>query len=232
VAGSEALVINAERSLDKLKDLLEGKLGRTASTERWNEDKKEFLHLLPGLLTARSEPEFVPRREMIQLKEELDRGRAAQSVAESQIAHLREENAALAKLKDAEEVIAIAARRDSDVKSFEALLKEARECLKPLRSVTRKVLFARLSGDDYVMDDDESQADVNDQMNRKYIVEGSGTLELGDAAPVKSALAALSRLDVFVEKPPGQDFHSWYETHHGGVPLDLKNLDFWDAHLR
>jgi TIR domain len=238
LVGIQATRIDSTEDLDELRDELGARLGvPLLPTPRWTEKRTDFLAKLPDYLKSLAPSPSVPRALLDKAQTVIREYEQSTKQSDEEKEQLRRTITELKKLKDVAAVAAIERRELPAAQQFEKLTDEVRKKLAAVSSVAREAIFAGNLGDDYYPgkgSSPHSWEDTDRPIQYKEVklnAAGNGVEADGNNPKVKPALAAIDKLETWLQREAPESFFDWYVGANGGYQPDLKDRAFWDRHL-
>jgi hypothetical protein len=236
--GLQALRIEVTGDLDELRDELADRLGiKPLSTPRWNEKRNEFLDLLSSKLRELPNCPIVPRERLEKAETVVNEYKDSLKEAQSENEKLRRIIVKLKKVKDSKVVLSIEREEMETIDVFEALVKTAAKNLSQLYRITCETIFTGQLGEDYYpgsASSDYSWDEATRPLQYKeveYNSEENGICANQNNPKVRQALNSLYELEAWLSEKAPVEFFEWYSSSNGGLEPDIKDRNFWDAHL-
>lgn len=216
-------------ALNELKDRIEA-IGYKSRNTTWGAQSRRWIASASRLAKLLPKPGIISPDEADALRKELEETKEALAAAEAENEELKEENEALAAAKDPAAVKRIRRPKD-DIKSFEALIKEARTALAQVPDIVAETIWHELSGNDMYVPDrfsDPTAAEAADRaLLDKLLREHDGQLYSNEAFPkVRKASEALEEVQELL-RSPSERFEEWFEEEYE-LPVDFTSHLVWE----
>lgn len=229
----EALKLDQDRDLDRLNDIILDALrirGTSAQpgTPIWNDEKESFLRELPAALAASPYVGRPSLEEHARVKKERDEYKEAFSTARRDKKVLEEKVEKLKAAKDAEDVANIEKEYSSTGEQFDDLIEAIRKAMKPIPSIAMKAIYAHAASRTFNPTEEDFK-EVERAAEEGYLDDSDGVTLVTEHPEVAASLAAIEKLEKFLDEPP-EDFATWYANEYKGKDPKLSLRPFWERH--
>ena len=225
--GKQGLLITSPQKLDAMRDTLSF-LGDSKTT-RWNRKKEEFVKSLPTLLKTLKPVSVMTGKGLEKLQNELAEARQEAADLDRANEELQRRVEELEKAKDAKAVKAIRKKYSSEDQQFEELVDRAKGAIQELPPVAREAMRIYLRKDYFNPKHEQWGDDVDDALQRDYLIESDNNVELNDDHPdVEAALSAWREFNEFAEGA-SDGFVKQFRKEHK-KPFNITSLPFWEDH--
>ena len=231
LSGLQGRRLDDRGQLDALGAELAEALDLQLSLPRWNRKQDEFFEGLTTKLRKLPDEAPVSRQSVAKLEKELKQYKEENKQSYVEIDTLRSQNAALAKLKDRDEVTEVLFDPGTEPEEFERVAGLARESLGQLSGIVQNAIYKEFRVEDLVPDEDEwIEAEADIENGRLDVSENGRYLTLNPTRrDVTRAVGAVRDLLKWLQTA-SEGFHSWYDQEYDDDLLP-KTRDFWERHL-
>lgn len=228
------LVRHADDSaaLDELHDqVCDMRDGRPSATN-WGECKAKWMAKVGGLAASLPRERVIALDDYDRLKADHEGAMAALASAQKDIRNLKVTVEQLKLAKDKEEIRRIL-KPDTEVAEYEQCEHNAREALRPLKSVVRDAVYWDMRSSEMPWPRDQGdRQEADDALAAGQLKEGwtEDSLRANEAHPtVSKAIDAAAELRSFLSSDTrSEEFEGWFRAEHDQMPPDLSMKDAWD----
>ena len=237
LSGLQASRIDAPYDLDELRDELTERLNiEPLPTPRWNQKREEFLSSLSSALDKLPLSPTVPRKKLEDALANFQEANALYKEQQEENETLRNRLEKLKATKDAESVADVEMEELDANGQFDQLVAVASKSLEALDPITQEAIYAASRGQDYYPGQQNSPYnwdEVESSLQYKEIeLNDEDCIRPNSGHPrVAEAVAALDKLQSWIESESSEEFYHWYISEYKGFKPDLTDRHFWDTHL-
>jgi len=234
LTGVQAVKIESPDDWNEVVAVFQGVLGLKPNIARWENKRDEFLAAVAPLIAKQPEPPIVPFEKHQKVESAYKDAQKEIADQQKRYKELQELYEKVKKAKDAKEVREIEFKELPEEEALEKLVAATQKTLGGLSRAVEEALYHSYRNEELSwpdgFGDDQMTSEMRTALQNKWLRDGSyGVIPNDEHPKIKSACAALDKLEHFIENASGE-FHTCYESEHEEI-LSFTSREFWSRFI-